>query len=203
MISSSDRELIENIIQRDERALYFFYSQYKKPLLAFIMRSIKDRQDAEEVLQDSFFSFIESLRDFRGQSSLKTFLFSIAKNKTIDKLRKKQLKRLLFSHLPDFLVESMSTVVLDTSLEKKHVAEEIEKAFNRLPNDYALVLRLKYTEGYKVTEIAKKIQLSFKATESLIYRARKAFVLSYSSYERQNISKPAQKTRRSIHSAPK
>jgi len=195
MISAKDKELISKIINRDEKALYSFYREFKKPLLNFILRTIKDKQDAEEVLQDSFFSFIESLRDFRGQSSLKTFLFSIAKFKTIDKLRKKQLKRILFSHLPEYFVESLASVVLDETLDKKYVTEEIEKAFNKLPHDYALALRLKYKEGFKVAEIAKKIPLSFKATESLIFRARKAFVAAYAnSYEGQNIYKSQKKT---------
>jgi len=45
-----------------------------------------------------------------------------------------------------------------------------------LPNDYQFVLRLKYIEGERVNNIAKKLSLGFKATESLLFRARKAFI---------------------------
>lgn len=183
----SDSVLINKIKNRDEKALFQFYQEHKKSLYNFILRSIKDREDAEEILQDSFFSFIESLRDFRGQSSLKTFLYSIAKNKTIDKIRKKKIKKILFSRLPASLVESMASIVMDDELDRKLLEKNIETVLSRLPNDYALVLRLKYKEGYKVAEIAGQIKLSFKATESLIFRARKAFLIAYNKYEGQTI----------------
>jgi RNA polymerase sigma-70 factor (ECF subfamily) len=48
--------------------------------------------------QDTFVDFLEALRDFRYQSSLKTFIFSIAKNKNIDWLRKKKIKKIIFSY---------------------------------------------------------------------------------------------------------
>lgn len=193
MLTEKDQKTISGIISKDEHVLYGFYNEHKKPLLNFILRTIKDRDDAEEVVQDSFFAFIDALRDFRGQSSLKTFLFSIAKNKTIDKLRKKKLKRFLFSHLPQGLVESLASILMDDDLDRKMLARKIETVFNKLPNDYATVLRLKYTEGYKVAEIAEKVKLSFKATESMIFRARKAFLIAYRAHERQTVS-PIERT---------
>lgn len=198
MLTEVDKKLVESIINRDESALNTFYRAHKNPLLSFIQRSLKDRLEAEEVLQDSFFSFIESLRDFRGQSSLKTFLYSIAKNKTIDKLRKKRIKQMFFSHLPTQFVESIAAIFLDDEMDRKVVAQKIESVFKKLPHDYVTVLRLKYTEGYKVAEIAERIKLSFKATESLIFRARKAFVIAYHAYERHDVSGFKEKTQRSI-----
>ncbi len=193
-MNEKDISIIEKIKKRDEKALFLFYQEYKKPLYNFILRSIKDKDDADEILQDSFFSFIEALRDFRGQSSLKTFLYSIAKNKVIDKIRKKKIKRLLFSHLPQGLIESMASILMDDELDKKILAKNIESVFSKLPNDYATVLRLKYKEGYKVAEIAELVKLSFKATESLIFRARKAFLIAYQTHERQTLSATAKAT---------
>lgn len=187
-MNEKDKKIIDKIKNKNEKALFLFYKEYKKSLYSFILRSIKDCEDAEEILQDTFFSFIEALRDFRGQSSLKTFLYSIAKNKIIDKIRKKKIKKLLFSHLPQGFVESLSSILMDDEIDKKMLARNIETVFNKLPNDYATVLRLKYREGYKVAEIAEKIKLSFKATESLIFRARKAFLVAYETHERQTLS---------------
>lgn len=179
MLTADDKKTIQGIMERDEKVLFEFYNKHKKPLLQYIFKHLNHQQDSEEVLQDSFLAFIESLRDFRGQSSLKTFLYSIAKNKTVDKIRKKKLKRILFSYMPQGVVESLAHVLLDDELDKKQLVQKIDATLHKLPNDYALVLRLKYREGYKVAQIAKKIKLSFKATESLIFRARKAFVAEY------------------------
>ena len=73
------------------------------------------------------------------------------------------------------------------TLDQKYLEKKIERILKDLPNDYALVIRLKYKEGYKVAEIARKIRLSTKATESLLFRARKAFIVTYEAYERQNL----------------
>lgn len=194
MLAQKDREILQKILQKDEKVLYEFYQEHKKPLLQFITKHLNDSDAAEEVLQDTFLGFIESLRDFRGQSSLKTFLYSIAKNKVVDKLRKKKLKQIFFSHVPSFFVESFAAVFLDEELDRKHLTKKIEGVFGKLPNDYAEVLRLKYREGYKVAEIAKRIKLSFKATESLLFRARKAFIVVYNTYERYDIYPASKKT---------
>ena len=74
------------------------------------------------------------------------------------------------------MVEGLKTVLIDDEIEKQELQNKIAKVFSHLPNDYQLVLRLKYQEGEKVQSIAQKLALKFKATESLIFRARKAFI---------------------------
>ena len=74
------------------------------------------------------------------------------------------------------MVEGLKTVLIDDEIEKKELQNKISKVFSQLPNDYQLVLRLKYQEGERVQSIAQKLALKFKATESLIFRARKAFI---------------------------
>lgn len=195
MFSEKDKHVLEALIKRDEKTLWRFYKDYKKPLLHFILKHLNDINDAEEVLQDSFLAFVEGLRDFRRQSSLKTFLFAIAKNKIVDKLRKKKLKQILFSYIPQPIIESVASVFLDDDIDKKILTQKIDAVLGKLPNDYALVLRLKYKEGYKVAEIAERIKLSLKATESLIFRARKAFVVAYRIHERYDFPQSKKTTR--------
>jgi len=177
MITKDEEKiLVQRIILKDEKALLSIYRLFKKPIHNFIYRKIKDYHAAEEITQDVFIDFIEALRDFRFQSSLKTFLFSIAKNKTIDFIRKKKLKKILFSALPPYFIESLRTIFIEEELEKKELSKKIRQTLGELPNDYQFVLRLKYIEGERVNNIAKKLSLGFKATESLLFRARKAFI---------------------------
>ncbi len=174
--SQNEEEVIKKIVAKDEGAMINFYNQYKKPVFNFILRKLNDSYLAEELTQDVFLDFIETAGDFRYQCSIKTFLFSIAKNKVVDTIRKKKIKKILFSALPKYFVESLTMVLMDDEIEKKELVRKIDKVFNKLPDDYRLILRLKYIDGEKVKNIARILSLKFKATESLLFRARKAFV---------------------------
>ncbi len=180
-LSNQERKIVKKIIQRDEKTLFSLYQKYKKPVLKFIFRQLKDSQLSEEITQDVFLDFLDSLRDFRGDCSLKSFLFSIAKYKVIDAIRKKKLKNIFFSHLPPYFVERLAPIILDDELERKELAKKIKRTFERLPNDYQIVLRLKYIDGEKVIQIAEKLMMNFKAVESLLFRARKAFIKVFKS----------------------
>lgn len=78
--------------------------------------------------------------------------------------------------LPNYVVEGLKIVLLDEEMEKKALTKKIAHVFSKLPNDYQRILRQKYIEGIKVDKIAQNFNLGFKATESLLFRARKAFV---------------------------
>jgi len=186
MLSEKDDHMLQRLLSRDEQALYEFYQEHKGPLQQYLMRKL-DPEDAEEVFQDSCIAFVESLRNFKRKSSLKTFLYSIAKRKAIDKLRRKSFKRVLFSYFPEYVIDSLAKVFMTDNLDKKYLASKIKKAMDTLPHDYAHILRLKYVEGYKVDEIAKEVDITHKAAESLLFRARKAFIHTYTEHERQGV----------------
>ncbi len=171
-----EKKIIERIIAKDETALLELYRKYHDTINRFVYSQLKDKHLAEEITQDVFLDFIEALRDFHFQCSIKTFIFTITRNKVIDIIRKKKIKKILFSSLPTYVTENLTAVVFDDHLEKKELADKLKTVLDTLPNDYQVVLRLKYMEGERVKTIADKLSLGFKATESLIFRARKMFV---------------------------
>ena len=103
MNRQKEKEIVNIIIKKDVKTLLDFYRQYQRPVFNFIFRQTKDQFLSEELTQDVFLEFIEALRDFRYQASLKTFLFSIAKNKTIDWIRKKKIKKIAVKNEYHFL----------------------------------------------------------------------------------------------------
>lgn len=171
----NEKELVSRILKRDEQAFIGFVKEHERSLFAYVFRQIRDPELAEEIVQDVFIDFLESLRNFQYQSKLKTFLFSIAKYKVIDVMRKKKIKKIIFSALPEHVVEGLSPVLLDDQLERKELAGKIQNVINELPHDYQVILRLKYIDGERVKNIASRLSLTFKATESLLFRARRAF----------------------------
>jgi RNA polymerase sigma-70 factor (ECF subfamily) len=179
MKNIDERELAKKIIAKDEKSFFYFYKKHQKEVFFYVKKRIDNQRVVEELTQDIFVNFLEGLRDFHFQSSLKTFLMTIAKNKVIDYYRKKKIKSILFSKIPQFVIDSFSAFFLEEELEKKELQKKIEMIFKKLPNDYIVVLRQKYLEGKKVAEIARFLKIGFKATESLLYRARQAFIKEY------------------------
>jgi len=175
----SEKEIIIGILKNDEKALRVFYHQYHKMLYGFIHKQIQDVYLVEEIVQDVFLDFIEQLHFFRGNCSLKTFLFSIARHKIIDCIRKKKVKKVLFSTIPSFILDRLTPIFLDDEIEKQDLVNKINRTFKAIPNDYCIVLRLKYIEDKHVSEIARQLSISFKAAESMLFRARKAFIKAY------------------------
>lgn len=180
-IADEEKKLVDEIIHKKESAFLILYKRYRKLIFNYLKRQLNDMHLAEELTQDVFLDFIEALRDFNFKSSLKTYIFAIARNKAIDVMRKKKIKKILFSAMPDYVVEGLKTIFMDEEIEKKEIEKKINNVMEKLPNDYHLILRLKYIEGEKLTKIAEKFSLGFKATESLLFRARKSFVKIFNS----------------------
>ena len=152
-----DATLIHRLFSHDRRALSAFYREYAPQLRRFIASKIHSPEDVEEILQDTLFSFLEGLRDFRKESSIRTFLFSICQHKIIDHYRKKKLKHLVFSQMPQ--LESLVSPLLgpEEALDITQIKEKISTVFSRMLPMYRHVLILKYLEHASVGEIAENI----------------------------------------------
>ena len=171
-----DTTLIKRLFARDRRSVSQFYHEYAPQLRRFILGRVSHTQDAEEVLQDTLFAFLEGLRDFQGKSSIRTYLFSICQHKIIDFYRRKKMKHIVFSRVPQ--LETLVSPVLgpEEELDVTLVQEKIRTVFARLIPTYRQVLKLKYLDHVSVEEIAKKLTITFKSAESRLFRARRAFV---------------------------
>jgi len=174
-----DADLIKKILYRDKHALYAFYLTYTPKLTVFINGKVRNAHDAEEILQDTLFAFLEGLRDFHGDCTVSTFLFSIARHKVIDYYRKRRLRQVVFSQMPH--LEDLVSPILnpEEELDAKALKEKLKIAFSRILPRYRFVLELKYIEDRSVGDIARRSEWTLKKTESLLFRARKAFIKTY------------------------
>jgi len=169
-------ELLERILARDERALYEFYRAYTPPLKRFIRMKVQNPHDADDILQDTLYAFLDALRDFRGNSSLRTFLQSICNHKIIDYYRRKKIKQLVFSQMPE-LEELVSPLLNpEAALDQRLMKEELGRTLNKLIPQYKTVLYARYILNMPVAEIARKLAITLKGAESMLFRAKKAFV---------------------------
>ncbi|MBL7159548.1 RNA polymerase sigma factor [Candidatus Microgenomates bacterium] len=180
-----DRQLVNKILAGDKKAAEYFFKKYSQKLLNFILLKISDPADGEEILQDTLISAMDSLPLFSARSSLYTWLGAIAKHEVADFYRKKKIKTILFSRLP--ILEGLAGQALgpEEKLMKKEIKKQIRLVFKKLSEGYGQILRLKYIEGCSVAQIAKELNMTFKAVESKLFRARIAFQKQYAKENHQ------------------
>lgn len=111
----ADVELLCAIRQKHENAWASLIEQYEGRLLNFAISKLNRREDAEDVIQDTFISFIKGLENYRGEVSLETYLFTILRNKIIDKYRRNNLRSI--SLLQDVYYSSQSDNEQDDVIE--------------------------------------------------------------------------------------
>ena len=174
-----DTTIISQILARDETALSLFYRTYAPQLTRFLKTKINNPHDVEEVLQDTLFAFLESIRDFEGKAKIRTFLFAICNHKIIDYYRRKKIQQTFFSQMPE--LEELISPLLgpEEQLDRVALHEKLRHTFTKILPQYKMVLQARYILNIPVGEIAQQFSVTIKSTESLITRARKAFVKAY------------------------
>lgn len=147
------------------------FESFRGELRSFILRMTASVQDAEDVVQDTFVKAYSKIGTFRGESSLKTWVFSIASNLATDLLRSKKrwpenvtdICRDVALNNPQFMRQAMH--IRQTSPQgdfeiKEHIAFCFTCVAKSLPLEQHLVLLLKEVYGFKVKEIAQILRLS-------------------------------------------
>jgi RNA polymerase sigma-70 factor (ECF subfamily) len=173
------KSLTERISLGDPKAAVEFYKAYSPKILSYLLRRLPREEDAQEILNDVFLDAIDSITMLKKDANLQAWIFRIAHNKMVNYYRKRKIKSLLLSQIPYLEVVDNEVRQPEFILEKDKVRDRIELAFKSLPELYRKILQLHYEEKFSVKEIAVILKLSFKATESLLFRARQSFRLAY------------------------
>src|SRR5216683_1364901 len=130
MASDSDRLLIQQIRQGDPRAWETLIARYEGRLLAYVQRRLRDRAAAEDVVQETFVGFLNSLPNFDDRRELQTYLFTIASHKLTDHLRRtgRHPLRSLSSGDSDLLNQQFSDDPTASSVARRDERRELENA---------------------------------------------------------------------------
>ncbi len=171
--------IIDRILQGDSDAVVEFYKASSPKLLRYLRKKLPTQEDAEELLNDIFLAAIDELPFFEEKSTVNTWLFKIARNKIVDFYRKRKIKSVLLSQAPFLEILASELENPEFQFEKNKIRDRIEKAFLSIPDHYRRILRLHYEDKIPVKQLALIFNLSLKATESLLFRARKQFQLAY------------------------
>src|ERR1035437_6440000 len=175
------KSLVERIVSGDASAVTEFYKLYSPRILHYLVVRLPREEDAQEILNDVFLDAIDSLSILKKDNNLQAWLYKIAHHKTVDYYRKRKIKSILLSQIPYLEIVDSEVHQPEFQFEKDKVRDKMESAFKSLPDLYRKILKLRYEDKISVKEIAIMLELSFKATESLLFRARQSFKLAYES----------------------
>jgi RNA polymerase sigma-70 factor (ECF subfamily) len=172
-----DIELLQRINKGDNDAVTELYNTHVDRVYSLIFNQVdRDRETAQEILQETFFAAVRSAGKFRGKSQVHTWLCSIANRKVADYYRRKKRET---KHEVQYSVDANE--IRDTSedvitiLESEESNRNTRKILFSLPLHYKQVLLLKYVEGFPVSEISEVMERSPKSVEGLLTRARNEF----------------------------
>jgi len=170
--------LIEQIKLGKKGAASEFYRAYAPKLRRYLLTKLPEGE-IEEILQDTFLSAFDSIALYRGECSVSTWLIAIARHEVADYYRKRYVRVAVEKTSP--LFESMVSEVMSPEFvyEKKKMERRFASAYKSLSRQYQDVLSYRYELSMSVKEIASRMEISFKATESLLFRARVAFRVAY------------------------
>lgn len=163
----------------NSQAVVEFYRLYSPRILNYLIKKLPRQEDAQEITNDVFLEAIDSISLLRKEEKVLSWLYKIAHNKLVDFYRKNKIKSMLLSQVPFLQIVANEINQPEFQFEKNRIRDKIESALHSLPYNYRKILRLHYEENIPVKELAITFNLSFKAAESLLFRARQRFKLAY------------------------
>jgi RNA polymerase sigma factor (sigma-70 family) len=168
----TDEELIKSILIGSEEATSILINRYQDLAYNLCYKVLKNRQNAEEAVQDSFVKAIKAIRAFKGGSSFKTWLYRIIYNTALNRGRKGIFHR----DVPiDSIDESQFANASDVSGEvydQKFKAQQIKAAFDKLNPENRIIVSLYYLESFSIDEISEITLLSTNVIKVRLHRSR-------------------------------
>jgi RNA polymerase sigma-70 factor (ECF subfamily) len=179
MIMSDENQLIQEARRGNLTAFEELISSYERRIYNYCLRMTNNREDAEDLTQEVFVRVYKSLKRFKGNSQLSTWIYRIAHNVCIDRYRKVKLTTVSLSQPKGSDDErEMELPARDFSPEEEAMRMELKKyllnSISELQPKYRSVIVLRDIQNYSYEEIAEILRLPLGTVKSHISRARAA-----------------------------
>ena len=176
--AGTEKQLIALALKGDKVAQSKLVNTYSSRIYAIAFRLMKNQEDAEDVLQETFVIMLNKLDTFKGNSSLYTWLYRIAANVALGKLRKKK-------HIDDSIsfdkidFENMKSIEIaewpdhfEEKFDTEAFRECLDKAMDELPDHYRAVFVLRDLERHSTKDAAEILEISEANVKVRLMRAR-------------------------------
>ena len=165
MNPESDDVLVKESARGDLGAFKILVHRHEGKVAGVIKSMLKDTEGAADVGQEVFIRFYESLKKFRGESSVATYLVRIAINLSLNEIKKRKRRFLFFTN-----EEAGSNVAARE--DKKDLREMLDYEFNQLDPDFKAVATLRLIEGYSTEETSELLGIPLGTVLSRLSRAQ-------------------------------
>jgi RNA polymerase sigma-70 factor (ECF subfamily) len=175
VVEVSDWELVQKCQAGDVSAFQELVSRYQQKVFTVIVGLLRNREDALEVAQETFFRAYRKIKSFQGESSFYTWLYRIAVNNAIDAQRRQNRNPLDFRESMDGIMEERNEVAKDpfADAHDKELRAKLVQAINDLTPEHRAVIVLRTLEGLSYRDIGKILGCSEGTVMSRLHYARK------------------------------
>jgi RNA polymerase sigma-70 factor (ECF subfamily) len=151
---------------------YFSYivERYQDIVFSIALKVLRNREDAEEIAQESFIKAYKSLHTFKGTAKFSTWLYRITYNNCISEVRKRKIH---FTSTEDVEIKDETIELNFDGIPEENRSRCIKEAMDKLPEEEYTLILLYYFEEQSIEEISKVTKLSESNTKVKLYRARK------------------------------
>lgn len=178
----TDQEVVAQARAGRERAYRELIGRYERPVFSIIYRLVRDRELAEDLAQDTFIKVLNALDRYDPKLKFSSWIFKIAHNTAIDRLRKREVATLSLDGSPNARtaddIEATRITVASTEespedyAASREIGEEIEKALALLRPEYRTAIVLWHIEDRPYDEIAEIMEIPLGTVKTFIHRAR-------------------------------
>lgn len=177
--SLADAELVEGVRKGDEAQFNELYRRYFQRVYNFTFLRVRNHADAEEIVQETFTAVFRSIEAFRGQSSLLSWIYGIAKNTVNNQLRRaKNRDTWLEKAEPELLrpSPSLESCSPEEHLSLRRYAEAIHRRLDSAGDWQIEVFVLRHVDNLSISEISARTARSSDAIRSSLYRTKRLLV---------------------------
>jgi RNA polymerase sigma-70 factor (ECF subfamily) len=175
----AEAELIARVRQRDEAAIRSIMRTNNRRLYRLARGILRDDSEAEDVVQETYVRAFTHLQDFRGDSSLATWLARIAMNEALGRLRRRR-PGIEWTSLPPGALEaqiiqfpnSATSADPEKSMAQREIQQVVERAIDELPDAFRIVFITRVIEGMNVEETSEILGLKPETVKTRLHRAR-------------------------------
>lgn len=177
MSNKSDQDYINKIVDGDTSAFAMLVNRYKDLVYTLAYKMLKNREEAEEIAQDTFVKIYKSVGKFKGDSKFSTWVYKVTYNTCLDHLKKKK-RGINITYIEDFDLQQLNTIdKISNAIDEKEKNQKIHDCLNLLPSEEAFLLTLFYFEQQSTDEIAKVMDTNANNIKIKLYRTRKKMAL--------------------------